>query len=442
MKKIVFVLFFVALWMLLLNLATFGSTSLFICPRYTCLVLSFVLFSLSYKLVEYLEDVGVIKNYPKTNSIFVVMFFLLLFVPMSHINGSEKSLVENRYLARFKPVIDKKINSNFGKDFDLWFNDRFFLRYNMINTYNRIRLFLENKNDKVIINPKTKFMYEISEFKAVDANKLKYNFRGLYKFNDFCKKNNIKLYVVITPRKSDVHKLNYNIVNNEKSSKELLDFIKDLQKNNVLNIIYPYEILKRASENNYMFFKSDHHWTEDAAFITYQELMNLIKRDFPNVEALDESSFDNFYSSEIRSGFERMFFSGATCYRLGVDYRYCNGYEDVKYRYYTHKDFKNLQVKVTDIDYQREKIFYYPKGADLRVIMLGTSMSEQLTEFIPFTFKNVKRIRNNSVKKVPKEDEFKIMKRYRQEILDYKPDIIIFTVSYGNLSRLKYIFEN
>ena len=37
--------------------------------------------------------------------------------------------------------------------------------------------------------------------------------------------------------------------------------------------------------------------------------------------------------------------------------------------------------------------------------------------------------------------EFKIMKYYKQEILDYKPDIIIFCITYRNISHLKNLFE-
>ena len=69
------------------------------------------------------------------------------------------------------------------------------------------------------------------------------------------------------------------------------------------------------------------------------------------------------------------------------------------------------------------------------------SQNENLTEFIPFTFKHVKRLRNNNVQGIKAEEEFKIIKYYKDEILEYKPNIIIFCITYNNISELHKLFE-
>lgn len=100
-----------------------------------------------------------------------------------------------------------------------------------------------------------------------------------------------------------------------------------------------------------------------------------------------------------------------------------------------------LKVKERDISLHRDKLYYYPNGYDKKVILLGTSQSENLCEFLPFSFKNVLRLRNNSVKDVSPKDDFKIMKRFQKDILEYKPDILIFCITKGNVSSLHNMFN-
>ena len=72
---------------------------------------------------------------------------------------------------------------------------------------------------------------------------------------------------------------------------------------------------------------------------------------------------------------------------------------------------------------------------------MGTSQNENLSEFIPFTFNSVKRLRNNNVQGIKTSEEFKIMKYYEKEMLDYAPNIIIFCITYNNIPELHKIFN-
>jgi len=110
------------------------------------------------------------------------------------------------------------------------------------------------------------------------------------------------------------------------------------------------------------------------------------------------------------------------------------------YKYYKHKDFSKLKVKTFNQPNNRSKIFYYPKGANKRVILFGTSMNENLSEFIPFTFKDVKRIRNNEVTGINQVEEWKILKHYKKTILEYKPDIFILCFTITNILDMPTMF--
>ena len=126
---------------------------------------------------------------------------------------------------------------------------------------------------------------------------------------------------------------------------------------------------------------------------------------------------------------------------MGISEFVCKKYHQFDYTYYKYKDFDNLKTTVINTEHHFGKLYDYDKGANYKVIQLGTSQNENLTEFIPFTFKHVKRLRNNNVQGIKAEEEFKIIKYYKDEILEYKPNMIIFCITYNNISELHKLFE-
>ncbi len=405
------------------------------------LILSY-LFGL--KLTEYLVDFKEIKHQSRIEIIFLAIFFVMLFIPMSHIDTkSQISERENRTLAKYKPFITNgQINYTYGTDFNNWFNDRFNLRYAITNLRTYIMYLIANKCDNGYFDKKTKTTYPKWSFGHMDIDTIKSNFKALYDFNDWCNKHNIKLYILIVPQKADIHTTQLNYINDTNKHTVFLDYIKRINQENKIKIIYPYkEMLNAVKNGKQVYFKTEHHWTDDGTFIGYKELMKEIIKDYPNIKVLKNNDFNHTYNKMIRGEFPRDYNKGQDCWRLGLPDFICSSYHNYNYTYYKHKDFNNLKETIIDTKYHRGKIFKYNYGANYRVIQLGTSMNENLTEFIPFTFKNVKRIRNNNVKNIKAEEEFKIMKYYEEEILEYKPDIIIFCITYGNITSLHNLFN-
>ena len=345
--------------------------------------------------------------------------------------------------ATWKPFINKhgEINFNFGKDFDNWFNDRFNLRNEIVSANSSLVFLLNHRNDKGILDRKNQRLYNNDEFKTIKLEKIKQNIESLRQLNLFFKNHGIKLYTLIVPSKSFIYSSKYNIHLKNKDHEDFVSYVAELKKQNEIKLIYPYEDLLKTSKNNHVFFKTEHHWTDDGAYVGYKTLMEEIKKDFPNTNILTDDDFDYFYDKKIRGDWGRNFRNGQTCHKLGLQKDNCEKFHNTDYKYFKHKNYKDLKQQVTDADYHKNKIYFYDKGANYRVILLGTSQAENLTEFIPFTFKNVKRIRNNNVKKISNKDIFKIIKYYKQEILEYKPDIIVFCITYQNLQNLHNLFN-
>ena len=277
-------------------------------------VLSFLLF---YKLMDYVADYKTIKGKSRIDIIFLTIFFVFLFIPMSNINQDERSIQENRMLAKWQPLVkDNKINFNFGKDFEAWFNDRFNFRQIFVNIYNSI--FFKQILANGIIDKKTGFTYFNGLFRHSTIKQIKGNIQYLYDFDDFCKKHNIKLYTLIVPSKADIHETRlaikrFSLKDEKRKHKEFMDYVQEVQTENKIKIVYPYNAMKKVSSDKLLYFKTEHHWTDDGAFIGYKELMKEIKKDFPDVKILSTGDFDYFYDKKVRGDWGRTLGNGQDC---------------------------------------------------------------------------------------------------------------------------------
>jgi hypothetical protein len=390
------------------------------------------------KLTEYLADFKDIKHKSRIEILFLTVFFTMLFIPMSHISNKDISKSENRALAKYQPLTleQGRFNYNYGKDFDAWFSDRFALRKPLIKFYNH-SLLSSKPNKKYIKDENSLFLYNWYEVILPSKQNVLKGLHEAEKFQQMLAEHNIKMYILLVPQKAQI----YNPSDRKIIDKDINKAINKINRTTNLKIIYPLNELKEASKKDYVYFKTDHHWTDYGAFVGYQKLMKEIKKDYPNVKITSESDFDYFYRKDIRSDFLRDFHIGRTCTNFVKDTKECKKSLDVNYKYFRHKDIEKLTTETHDEQFHREKTYFYPNGSNLRTILLGTSMGEDLTESLPYSFKYTYRLRNNNVKDMPTDEEFKIVKYYKDKILNYKPDILILCITVNNIPRLTDLFK-
>ena len=157
--------------------------------------------------------------------------------------------------------------------------------------------------------------------------------------------------------------------------------------------------------------------------------MQTIAKDFPAAGAVGEDAYDIFYKRRVRGDWDREDFTlGQTFVQMNVKYPEDKLF-DVEYKYYNPK--KVLAEDVNDTE--MTKHYHNPDGNGLRVMLIGTSMSENLLQFLPQNFSELKYFRTNNSPIVPVAEEKKIMKRYKREILEYKPDILVFCFTISNI---------
>lgn len=246
---------------------------------------------LAYKLSNYVADFKTVKNKSRIEIIFLTIFFVFLFIPMSNISQENISKQENRTLAQYKPFInqDGEINYDYGKNFNEWFNDRFYLRQKFLDIQD-LKLILstnwitkdvmKGSNDWLFLAWKestdsysNSVMFTDEELNSIDSY--------LDNINKYCNTHNKKFYFIIAPDKSKIYPEYYPQrimkVSDNSRSEQLIDYIK---KHSNVNVIYPKEKLISLKGNKLLYWKNDTHWNLLGAYYGYSELMNVIKKDY------------------------------------------------------------------------------------------------------------------------------------------------------------------
>ena len=398
-------------------------------------------FSLIYLLLSYMEKRR--ERICLSDMLLLVVFFLLLFIPLISISDAVKSVRENRMLAvkpELKDIFREK--SDYGRRYEDWFNDHFYGRVVLKKLHNNFR----NKLSRVIRTDKAIYLKESGwEFllPLVSGWAYRTDFfqsaaQNLVQLNQFCQQHQIKLYVLEVPKKEIVYKgfIKENYGFDETTLTRALqtqEFIRNEAERYRIPYIYPYKALHNAAKSDYVFFKWKHHWTDWGAFVGYNELMKEITKDFPDVPIGSLNDYRKSRNWLIRDeaweGYDR-------AWQLNLLFN--NGNEDdpanrVLYNYYDHSNRAKMVFKVGKFT----KEFVYPSGKH-KCMLIGTSQNENLNHFLPYSFAHLKFLRLN-MGQVKWEDEFKILKLYKKDILTFRPDILIFSIHTDELFRLRDI---
>ena len=402
--------------------------------------------SSSYLIFSYLRN---LKNDCRSgvDIVFVSLFGVLLYVPMMHVSEATTSSREQRRLA-VKPHLfigegsDIDIDSDYGKKFDAWFNDRFFGRPALIKLHDVIRNKLSNivRTRFAIYSKKNGWEFCLPHVSSLDCRppSLQVIAQTLIQLDKFCRQNQIKLYILEAPKKESVYK---EILSDEYGFDEK-QFVKVSQaqetirsevRNNHIPYVYPYNALRDASRQDFVFFQCSHHWTDWGAFVGYYELMKKICKDFPGMPIVsldDYQKSQNWlqrdeYSRDYRKPVHLSQFFNSEGNELNFPLH------RVWYNYYDHKNGSKMMLRVGKFT----KEFVWPEGK-YKVMLIGTSSNENLLQFLPYSAAHTKYLRLN-MGQVESGDEFKVMKLYKKDILAFKPDILILSIHTDNLPSLR-----
>lgn len=191
-------------------------------------------------------------------TIFIMTFICVISIVSIIKKDTTFSSIENKLLTQYKQF---SINSFFDKSYmdnlENYLSDQFPYRNELIcmNTYSKKYLLLEKNINKVYLG---KNGYLFNSYTTMDFNneQIEKNINSLKYFQN---KYNCKVYLI--PSSFEILEQNLPFVHSNINPNE---YLKDIP-----NIDYVDNLLK-PHKNEYIYYKTDHHWTTYGAYLLYK----------------------------------------------------------------------------------------------------------------------------------------------------------------------------
>lgn len=256
-----------------------------------------------YKLVDYLAQLKIIEKNSRIDIVFVCAVIAVMFVPLLKISHETVSVQENRNLAEYEPLIqDGKINFNYGPAFEQWFNDHFNQRDRLIALNSRLNLLLNRKlqsdralqgKDNWLFTTRWNSVAMFRNANLFSENELEKITEKMQQLQTWCAKRGIKFYIMLIPDKERLYGEYYPDGYEKAGDLSRLEQISAYLENHThIPVIDIYGALLKAKDQHTLYYKTGTHWNLRGAYIGYRQMMNILRRDFPDLKILQENDFD------------------------------------------------------------------------------------------------------------------------------------------------------
>lgn len=182
----------------------------------------------------------------------------------------EISESENRVLASFPSfTVSSLTDGSFMTKFEQYLSDQFYGRDKIVSTKTVISRLLGKTEINGVYLGKDNRLFEVPS--EIDSDKI---LKTISAVNSFSENSEIEnQYFILSPNASSVY------------SQYLPDYLKLTQQETQIEEIYSllntdikkinaYGALKNAENEKDLYFRTDHHWTSDAAMLVFAEFMN------------------------------------------------------------------------------------------------------------------------------------------------------------------------
>lgn len=260
------------------------------------------------------------KKNPLLYSFFVIVILITL---LDLLNSDKKfSELENRGLKqRVKFTIESFFEGKFTPKYEEYINDQFVFRDNWIDLKARSEFLLGKVENNGIVYGDDEYLFD--KFTDIDEHRIKVNVDSI---NSYAKNIGFKPYVMLIPNSYNIYPerlpKNTPVIN---QIEEIDTIYNTLNNTNNINIT---EILNNEKEN-YIYYKTDHHWTTYGAYLAYCEYIKSIGDKPVDINNLNKISVDNFYGT---------YYSKAKPFKNSGD----------KLDYY---EFDNIKMKIEEDEY-------------------------------------------------------------------------------------------
>ena len=227
----------------------------------------------------------------KTKVFRVILFFLvILIIPAFTLFGEKETVSynENKTLAEFpKLTFDSWKNRSFMNGMADFFSDHFVLRESFIKAKNAI----ENVIGKNEINGVVEINgYLVQTFRDINYNLTDRNIAALNKLKE--KNPDTNFYFMPIATAQEIFRNDIPRYLDVDSEAEYISYCFGK-----LNNIEAVDVTDKIAENNYAFYRTDHHWTTESAYSAYRALGGIL-----NFIPLEKTEFTSETVTEYFKG--------------------------------------------------------------------------------------------------------------------------------------------
>ena len=259
-----------------------------------------------------------------------VGFVVLLFVVMS-LNiitpTSKTSVAENRELQQRPSIsLSRLLDGKFASEYTKFLSDQFINRDGLIKIKAKFDLMTGKKEINGVYIAKNDYLME--GFKRSDDNS---TLSKLSEINKFTNNNTgLKVSMMLVPNKVEIYSNLLPKSNPNNSQKEYVNFVKK-NLDSKIKLVELFDVFEKNKNNIDLYFKTDHHWTTDGAYLAYVEYCKAL-----NLEPINENMLERNLASDS--------FKGSLYYKNGAEI----GFPDELYLYLNKNEDKPVLVKYYD----------------------------------------------------------------------------------------------
>ncbi len=352
---------------------------------FICCILIFIILKFLFFILNKLEFK---KNGAK--SIFAMVVFFLIGAPIILINTAEKDERENRTLAPFPDVfVDNKLSDQATSQFELWFSDRFGLRSKYISVYEKTTRLLQSgegdgvfqtriENSKAFLGKDEWIFYKgensVENYQGINLytdEQLEIIKQKLVERNEWFEKQGIEYYIYVAPDKQRIYGDDYypDYINRATDNSKIKQIEKALEGTGV-KFVYSDDSLLAHKDEDMLYYKNDTHWTDLGAMYGYIDLIETIRKDFPDVENIS-TNIEFKYEDKTVGDLTKML----NFYNKPVEYPMFNGYSQFSYE--TVKEEGRAEIRTIN------------DSKKYKVIVLRDSFAISMLPYISDTFNDV-----------------------------------------------------
>ncbi|WP_250160207.1 DHHW family protein [Caloranaerobacter azorensis] len=235
----------------------------------------------------------------KSSSKMIVVMFIVFIFGINSLNiltpDREFSEMENRMLSQFpKFSIKNLLSGNFTDKFEKYVADQFVFRDYWVGIKSDLeRFLLKTKNNGIFFG---KDGYLLEDYKKPGEQLIK----NIISINNFADKlPDVQTYLLLAPNSIKIYEDKLPMFADPYDQLKSIEIIKE-NLNKKINFIDIYKILEKKKEE-YIYFKTDHHWTMRGAYYAYQEFAKRVGfkpysiKDF-DLKIVTDSFYGTFYS--------------------------------------------------------------------------------------------------------------------------------------------------